>query len=56
LQSVFKTFRFTQGSAWKDGEARQSKIVFIGKNVEKESVERLFRQSLLKGDPTPPVV
>ena len=56
LQSVFKTFRFTNGSAWLEGEARQSKIVFIGKDVEKESVERLFKQSLLKKDMTPPVV
>lgn len=48
LQSVFKTFRFTQGSEWGNGETRQSKIVVIGKDVEKDRVERLFRQSLLK--------
>ncbi len=53
LQSVFKTYRFTNGSDWSDDEKRQSKIVFIGNQVEKESIERLFKQSLLKRDDVP---
>jgi len=48
LQSVFKTYRFTNGSDWSADEKRESKIVFIGNQVEKESMERLFKQSLLK--------
>lgn len=52
LQSVFKSYRFTNGSDWKKDEVRQSKIVFIGNQVEKQSIERLFKQSLLKSDKT----
>ncbi len=48
LQSVFKSYRFTNGSDWAVGEKRQSKIVFIGHQVEKSSIERLFNPSIVK--------
>lgn len=50
LQSVFKSFRMEEGSEWKDYEIRKSTIVFIGHDVEKESIERVFKQCLLKND------
>jgi len=49
LQSVYKTWRIEEGSPWVKNELRQSKIVFIGHEVKKESIERIFSQCLLKG-------
>ncbi|MBK7636716.1 MAG: GTP-binding protein [Saprospiraceae bacterium] len=37
-----------RGSVWGENETRQSKIVFIGNDVAKESIERMFKQCLLK--------
>jgi G3E family GTPase len=50
LQSVFKTFRMEEGSPWLAEEKRVSTIVFIGREVEKESMERVFKQCLVKSD------
>lgn len=50
LQSVFKTFRMEEGSPWLAKEKRVSTIVFIGREVEKESMERVFKQCLVKSD------
>lgn len=48
IQSVFKSFRMEEGSEWQPDEVRKSTIVFIGNDVEKESIERVFRQCLIK--------
>lgn len=48
LQSVYKTWRIEEGSPWVKHEIRQSKIVFIGHEVKKESIERVFMQCLIK--------
>lgn len=48
LQSVFKTFRMEEGAAWLLTEKRESTIVFIGHEVEKASIERVFNQCLVK--------
>jgi G3E family GTPase len=48
LQSVYKSYRMEEGSPWADDEKRESKIVFIGHEVEKESMDRVFRQCLVK--------
>jgi G3E family GTPase len=52
LQSVFKSYRMEEGSPWNVHEKRQSKIVFIGHEVEKASIERVFQQCLIKETPT----
>lgn len=48
IQSVYQSFRVEEGSVWGENETRQSKIVFIGNDVAKESIERMFKQCLLK--------
>jgi G3E family GTPase len=48
IQSVYQSYRIEEGSLWGDQEVRESKIVFIGNEVEKESIERVFKQCLLK--------
>ncbi len=48
LQSVYQSFRLTEGSKWPEGEARISKLVFIGKAVEKQSIENVFKKCFAK--------
>lgn len=48
LQSVYKSYRMEEGSPWAENEKRESKIVFIGHEVEKESIDRVFKQCLAK--------
>jgi len=38
LQSVGYTYHTTQGSAWQEGEAEQSKVVIIGTNLNEQSI------------------
>ena len=47
LQTVFQSFRFTDGTDWEENEEKISKIVFIGNGVEKASIERIFNQCLV---------
>lgn len=47
LQSVYKSYRMQEGNAWPADEARKSQIVFIGFEVEKSSMERVFTQCLV---------
>ena len=44
LQSVGKRFIINEKRAWKTGEQKQSKIVFIGKNIRKEALEKMLSQ------------
>ncbi|MCB0634484.1 MAG: GTP-binding protein [Saprospiraceae bacterium] len=47
LQSVRTTFIATDGSLWKDGELRESKLVFIGRGLRKEVFEKMFSRYLM---------
>lgn len=48
LQSVKNTLSLEDGSRWEPGETRESKIVFIGKGVKRESIEKIFKRHLTK--------
>lgn len=47
VQSVRDNFALSDGPPWAAGEVRESKIVFIGKGVERKSIERLLERHLL---------
>lgn len=47
LQSVGRNLVFTSGKAWKAGQARKSKIVFIGKDIQKEAIAKIINRALL---------
>lgn len=53
IQSVRNMVALTDGTNWEEGEVRQSKIVFIGKGVQREAIERVFRRCLTKPIPVP---
>jgi G3E family GTPase len=44
LQSVRKAYSFSLGENWAEAKPRQSRIVFIGKNLKKEILEKNLRQ------------
>ena len=44
LQSVRKAYSFSLGEDWPEGKPRQSRIVFIGKKLNKEILEKNLRQ------------
>ncbi len=46
LQSVRNLLALSDGTPWEPGEVRQSKIVFIGRGVNRESIERVFKNAL----------
>ncbi|MEO1409597.1 MAG: GTP-binding protein [Bacteroidota bacterium] len=48
LQSVRNTFRLSDGLPWPVDAPKESKIVFIGKEIKKEAVEKIFRRYLIK--------
>ncbi len=48
IQSVYKSYRIEEGGVWGGDEIKLSKIVFIGHDVEKSSIERVFKQCLIK--------
>ncbi|MEL6971683.1 MAG: GTP-binding protein [Bacteroidota bacterium] len=48
IQSVRDSFVLTDGPAWESDTARISQIVFIGKAVKKEAIERLLVRHLVK--------
>jgi len=43
-----KRFVIEEKRDWKVGENKQSKIVFIGKNIQKEPLEKMLSQSFAK--------
>jgi G3E family GTPase len=47
LQSVRTSFVATDGSPWKVGELRESKLVFIGRGLRKETFEKMFNRYLI---------
>ena len=46
LQSVGKRFNFQENRLWKENEKKRSVLVFIGKNLPKEGIEKLLRKCL----------
>ena len=46
LQSVRKSFALQLGEDWPEGKPRQSRIVFIGKNLRKDILEKSLKQLL----------
>lgn len=64
VQSVRNMLSIADGTLWRPDEPRQSKIVFIGKGVHRQSIERMLNpclkkpvvpkaQSVLSGRPNP---
>jgi G3E family GTPase len=51
LQSVRDTYTLSDGTPWQNHEPRESKMVFIGRGVEKSSLERFFSHCLIKEQP-----
>ncbi|MDP2042881.1 MAG: GTP-binding protein [Algoriphagus sp.] len=49
LQSVKNQLVMTDGEPDADGIPGQSKIVFIGKNLKKEAIQRIFSRHLIQG-------
>ncbi|MEM8901952.1 MAG: GTP-binding protein, partial [Bacteroidota bacterium] len=47
LQSVKTSFVAVDGSPWKEGEIRESKIVFIGRGLKKEGFQKLLSQYIM---------
>lgn len=39
MQGVHEVFEGSAGKDWKEGEARKSRMVFIGKDLNKENLE-----------------
>ena len=50
FHSVRGAFMFEEGDAWKNGEVRESRIVFIGKHIQKEEIGQALSMLLVKGD------
>ncbi|MEM9053158.1 MAG: GTP-binding protein [Bacteroidota bacterium] len=48
LQSVRSSFVATDGRAWKDGETRVSKLVFIGRGLRKDVFQKMFSRYIIK--------
>jgi len=48
LQSVGKRLVINEKRVWKTEEVKQSKIVFIGKNIQKKALEKMLFQCLAK--------
>ena len=48
LQSVYRNFMLTDGMSWPEHEARQSKVVIIGKKLKKEALQKVFARHLMK--------
>lgn len=47
LQSVYRTFILSDGMLWPADEPRVSKVVIIGKKLEKEALRKVFARHLL---------
>ena len=47
FQGVHMLFDGTPGQPWGEGEARQNRMVFIGRNLDREDLERRFKSCLV---------
>ena len=50
VQSVQQLFQFQYGAVWGETEKKQSRMVFIGKNLKKEVLEKSLKLCLYKPD------
>lgn len=48
VQSVKKMCVFSSGEPWAEGESRQSRLVFIGKNLRRDILEKQLQHCLFK--------
>jgi len=48
LQSVGKRYAINEKRIWNSEETKQSKIVFIGKNIQKNALEKMLSQCIVK--------
>lgn len=48
VQSVKKMCVFSSGESWIEGESRQSRLVFIGKNLRRDILEKQLQHCLFK--------
>ena len=48
LQSVGKRLVIDEKRPWKEDENKESKIVFIGKNIQKKPLEKMLSQCFAK--------
>ena len=46
FQGVHMQFEGTAGKEWKDNEERINKLVFIGKNLERDTMEKELKECL----------
>jgi G3E family GTPase len=53
LQSVRTQMVLTDGTPWEEDMPRTGKIVFIGKGVHRESIERILNRCLVQPAPPP---
>ncbi|MCI4669471.1 MAG: GTP-binding protein [Bacteroidia bacterium] len=53
LQSVYNSFVLTDGLVWPEDEPKISKVVIIGKKLQKEDLKNIFVQHLLAKDQLP---
>jgi G3E family GTPase len=47
FQGVHMLFDGTPGEPWKDGEARRNRMVFIGRNLDRQDLERRFKACII---------
>ena len=50
LQSVGKRLDFTEKRAWQPTEIKQSVLVFIGKDLQREGLHKLLKRCLSKSE------
>ncbi len=48
MQGVHSMFEGMPGRLWKDGEARTSRMVFIGRDLDEELIREGFQQCLMR--------
>jgi G3E family GTPase len=50
FQGVHMLFDGTPGEPWKDGEARRNRMVFIGRNLDRQDLERRFKECIISSE------
>jgi G3E family GTPase len=50
FQGVHMLFDGTPGEPWKDGEARRNRMVFIGRNLDRQDLERHFKECIISSE------
>ena len=48
LQSARSTFIATDGSPWEDEKNREGKLVFIGRELKKKALEKMFNRHMVE--------